>query len=43
VREVDPVGADLIERSERLADLAQQRLGLAPTSSPARERARQLR
>jgi energy-coupling factor transporter ATP-binding protein EcfA2 len=43
VREVDPVAADLIERSERLADLAQQRLGLAPTSSPARERARQLR
>ena len=40
---MDPVGADLIERSERLADLAQQRLGLAPTSSPARERARQLR
>src|SRR6266571_1663935 len=43
VREVDLVAADLIERSERLADLAQQRLGLAPTSSPARERARQLR
>jgi len=40
---VDPVGTDLIERSERLADLAQQRLGLAPTNSPARERARQLR
>ena len=40
---MDPVAADLIERSERLADLAQQRLGLAPTSSPARERARQLR
>ena len=40
---MDPVGADLIERSERLADLAQQRLGLAPTNSPARERARQLR
>ena len=40
---MDPVGTDLIERSERLADLAQQRLGLAPTSSPARERARQLR
>jgi len=43
VRAVDPVGTDLIERSERLADLAQQRLGLAPTNSPARERARQLR
>jgi len=43
VREVDPVAADLIDRSERLADLAQQRLGLAPTNSPARERARQLR
>ena len=40
---MDPVGTDLIERSERLADLAQQRLGLAPTNSPARERARQLR
>jgi len=43
VREVDPVAANLVERTERLADLAQQRFGLAPTSSPARERARQLR
>src|SRR5439155_25027203 len=43
VRAVDPVGTDLIERSERLADLAEQGLGLAPTNSPARERARQRR
>ena len=40
---MDPVAADLIDRSERLADLAQQRLALAPTNPPARERARQLR
>ena len=40
---MDSVASDLIDRSERLADLAQQRLGLAPTNSPARERARQLR
>lgn len=40
---MDSVAAELIDRSERLADLAQQRLGLAPTNPPARERARQLR
>jgi energy-coupling factor transporter ATP-binding protein EcfA2 len=40
---VDSAAADLIERSDRLADLAEQRLGLAPTNPPARERARQLR
>jgi len=40
---VDAVAADLIDRSERLSDLAQQRLGLAPTNPAARERARQLR
>jgi energy-coupling factor transporter ATP-binding protein EcfA2 len=43
VRAVDAVAADLIDRSERLSDLAQQRLGLAPTNAAARERARQLR
>ena len=40
---MDAVAADLIGRSERLSDLAQQRLGLAPTNTAARERARQLR
>ena len=40
---MDAVAADLIDRSERLSDLAQQRLGLAPTNPAARERARQLR
>jgi len=40
---VDPVAADLVDRSGRLADLAKQRLGLAPTNPAARERARQLR
>jgi hypothetical protein len=40
---VDPVAADLVERSDRLADLAEQRLGLAPTNGAARDRARQLR
>jgi len=40
---VDSIAADLIDRSERLAGLAQQRLGLAPANPRARERARQLR
>jgi energy-coupling factor transporter ATP-binding protein EcfA2 len=40
---VDQVAADLTRRSERLADLARQRLELAPTNEAARERARQLR
>ncbi len=35
--------ADLTRRSDRLADLAEQRLGLAPTNPAASERARQLR
>jgi energy-coupling factor transporter ATP-binding protein EcfA2 len=40
---VDPVAADLIARSDRLADLAERRLALAPANPAARERARQLR
>ncbi|HEY3127400.1 MAG TPA: GTPase, partial [Candidatus Limnocylindria bacterium] len=40
---MDAVASDLIDRSERLSDLAQQRLGLAPANPAARERARQLR
>lgn len=40
---MDPMAADLVERSQRLSDLAEQRLGLAPTNPAARERARQLR
>jgi len=40
---VDPAASDLIERSDRLADLAEQRLALAPANSAAHERARQLR
>jgi energy-coupling factor transporter ATP-binding protein EcfA2 len=40
---VDPVADDLIRRSDRLADLAQQRVALAPTEPSASERARQLR
>jgi len=34
---------DLTQRCDRLAALAEERLALAPASSPARERARQLR
>ncbi|HET9810045.1 MAG TPA: GTPase domain-containing protein [Candidatus Limnocylindria bacterium] len=40
---MDPVASDLIERSDRLADLAEQRLALAPANPAAHERARQLR
>lgn len=40
---MDSVASDLIDRSDRLADLAEQRLGLAPTNPSAHERARQLR
>jgi energy-coupling factor transporter ATP-binding protein EcfA2 len=40
---VDSVAADLIDRSDRLADLAEKRLALAPTNAAASERARQLR
>lgn len=41
---MDPVAAaDLIDRSDRLADLAEQRLALAPTNAGTHERARQLR
>jgi len=40
---VDSVAADLIDRSDRLADLAEKRLALAPTNAAAGERARQLR
>ncbi len=40
---MDSVAADLIDRSDRLADLAERRLGLAPTNPSAHERARQLR
>jgi energy-coupling factor transporter ATP-binding protein EcfA2 len=43
VRDVDPAASDLIERSDRLADLAEQRLALAPANPAAHERARQLR
>ena len=40
---MDSVTADLVERSDRLADLAEQRLALAPANPAAHERARQLR
>ena len=40
---MDPAVSDLIERSDRLADLAEQRLALAPANPAAHERARQLR
>lgn len=40
---MDPAASDLIERSDRLADLAEQRLALAPANPAAHERARQLR
>ena len=40
---MDDPAADLIERCERLAHLAEQRLALAPGSHGAAERARQLR
>lgn len=40
---MDTAATDLIERSDRLADLAEQRLALAPTNGGAHERARQLR
>jgi energy-coupling factor transporter ATP-binding protein EcfA2 len=43
VRGVDPVAPDLIERSDRLADLAARRLAHDVASPAARERARQLR
>ncbi len=40
---MDAVATELIERSDRLADLAERRLALAPADASARERARQLR
>ncbi len=40
---MDPTATDLIERSDRLAELAEERLALAPANPGARERARQLR
>ncbi|MEP6693310.1 MAG: GTPase domain-containing protein [Chloroflexota bacterium] len=40
---MDTGAADLIERSDRLADLAERRLALASTNPAASERARQLR
>jgi len=40
---VDSVAAGLVDRSDRLADLAERRLGLATTEPAAQERARQLR
>ena len=40
---MDPVATDLVARSDRLADLARQRLALAPTNGDTSERARQLR
>ena len=40
---MDESATDLIERSDRLADLAGQRLALAPANPAAHERARQLR
>ena len=40
---MDENATDLIERSDRLADLAEQRLALAPANPAAHERARQLR
>jgi len=41
--DVDTTASDLIERSDRLAALAEQRLALAPADPAAHERARQLR
>lgn len=43
MRDVNSPAADLIERSDRLAALAEQRLGLAPANAAPLERARQLR
>jgi energy-coupling factor transporter ATP-binding protein EcfA2 len=40
---MDSAATDLIERSDRLAELAEQRLALAPSNPGAQERARQLR
>ena len=40
---MDAVATELIDRSDRLADLAQRRLDLAPSDPAAQERARQLR
>lgn len=40
---MDTTASDLIERSDRLAALAEQRLALAPADPAAHERARQLR
>ena len=40
---MDSVAAGLVDRSDRLADLAERRLGLATTEPAAQERARQLR
>jgi hypothetical protein len=40
---VDPIAAELIARTDRLADLAEQRLKLDAANPLARERARQLR
>lgn len=40
---MDSAAGDLIERSDRLAELAEQRLALAPANGAAQERARQLR
>jgi energy-coupling factor transporter ATP-binding protein EcfA2 len=43
VPNVDSVAAKLIERSDRLAELAEKRLGLPAPNASAQERARQLR
>ena len=40
---MDPVATELTRRSDRLADIAQRRMDLAPTDAFASERARQLR
>jgi energy-coupling factor transporter ATP-binding protein EcfA2 len=40
---VDSVAAGLVDRSDRLADLAQRRLGMTTANPAAQERARQLR
>ena len=40
---MDSNAADLVERSDRLAALAERRLALAPSNAAASERARQLR
>jgi energy-coupling factor transporter ATP-binding protein EcfA2 len=42
VRDVDSAATDLIQRSDRLSELATQRLALAPQNPAAQERARQL-